>query len=267
MSKNLKNLTINIILISLTMPLSILFIWSISSSWVFPKIIPNEFSIRGFEYILSGENISILIDSIFISIAVVISTMIISIPASKAIALYDFKGKKLFELLVLSPIIIPVISVAMGIQLAFIKMGLANTVLGVIIINVVPCIPYGIKMITDVYKIIGDKYELQANMLGANKIDTLRYITIPLILPGVIGASSMCFIISFSQYFLTLLIGGGSVITYPLIMFPYIQSGDRMIASIYSIVFILISLAVVALMENTLNKYYTNDKEIKNVIS
>lgn len=267
MNKNLKNLIINTILITLTMPLLILFIWAVSSSWVFPRIIPNEFSIRGFEYILSSENVRILIKSIFISIAVVILTMMISIPASKAIALYDFKGKKLFELLVLSPIIIPVISVAMGIQLTFIKMGLANTVLGVIIINIIPCIPYGVKMITDVYKIIGDKYELQATMLGANKLDILRYITIPLILPGVIGASSMCFIISFSQYFLTLLIGGGSVTTYPLIMFPYIQSGDRMIASIYSIVFILISLIVVFLMEKTLNKYYTNDKETNYVIS
>lgn len=267
MNKNLKNLIINIILITLTMPLLILFIWAVASSWVFPKIIPNEFSIRGFEYILSSENVRILINSILISIAVVILTMMISIPASKAIALYDFKGKKIFELLVLSPIIIPVISVAMGIQLTFIKMGLANTVLGVIIINIIPCIPYGVKMITDVYKIIGDKYELQATMLGANKLDILRYITIPLILPGVIGASSMCFIISFSQYFLTLLIGGGRVITYPLIMFPYIQSGDRMIASIYSIVFILISLIVVFLMEKTLNKYYTNDKEINYVIS
>lgn len=267
MNKNLKNLIINIILITLTMPLLILFIWAVASSWVFPKIIPNEFSIRGFEYILSSENVRILINSILISIAVVILTMSISIPASKAIALYDFKGKKIFELLVLSPIIIPVISVAMGIQLTFIKMGLANTVLGVIIINIIPCIPYGVKMITDVYKIIGDKYELQATMLGANKLDILRYITIPLILPGVIGASSMCFIISFSQYFLTLLIGGGRVITYTLIMFPYIQSGDRMIASIYSIVFILISLIVVFLMEKTLNKYYTNDKEINYVIS
>lgn len=267
MNKNLKNLIINTILITLTMPLLILFIWAVSSSWVFPRIIPNEFSIRGFEYILSSENVRILIKSIFISIAVVILTMMISIPASKAIALYDFKGKKLFELLVLSPIIIPVISVAMGIQLTFIKMGLANTVLGVVIINIIPCIPYGVKMITDVYKIIGDKYELQATMLGANKLDILRYITIPLILPGVIGASSMCFIISFSQYFLTLLIGGGSVTTYPLIMFPYIQSGDRMIASIYSIVFILISLIVVFLMEKTLNKYYTNDKETNYVIS
>ena len=267
MNKKLQNLIINIILISLLAPILILFVWVISSSWVFPKIIPNEFSLRGFEYILSGENARILINSILISIVVVILTMIICIPASKAIALYDFKGKRLFELLVLSPIIIPVISIAMGLQLTFIKIGLANTILGVIIINIIPCIPYGVKMITDVYKLIGDKYELQANMLGAKKLDTLRYITIPLLLPGIIGASSMCFIISFSQYFLTLLIGGGSVITYPLIMFPYIQSGDRMISSIYSIVFILISLIVLALIERSISKYYKSDKEIKNVIS
>ena len=96
-------------------------------------------------------------------------------------------------------------------------------------------------------------------MLGAKKIDTLRYVTIPLILPGIIGASSMCFIISFSQYFLTLLIGGGSVITYPLLMFPYIQSGDRILASMYSIVFIIISLIVVMLMKKSLEKYYNKE--------
>ena len=164
MNKKLQNLIINIILISLLAPILILFVWVISSSWVFPKIIPNEFSLRGFEYILSGENARILINSILISIVVVILTMIICIPASKAIALYDFKGKRLFELLVLSPIIIPVISIAMGLQLTFIKIGLANTILGVIIINIIPCIPYGVKMITDVYKLIGDKYEFEVKI-------------------------------------------------------------------------------------------------------
>lgn len=261
MNKNLKKLITDIILLSLISPLIILFIWAISSSWVFPKMIPSNFSVRGFEYILSSGNIEVLINSIFISLVVVILTLIISIPSAKAIALYDFKGKKLFELLVLSPIIIPMISVAMGVQLTFIKLGIANTVIGVIIINIIPCLPYGVRIITDVYKLIGDKYEIQASMLGANNIDIVRYITLPLLLPGIIGASSMCFIISFSQYFLTLLIGGGSVITYPLIMFPYIQSGDRTLAAMYSIVFIIISLIVVILMERSLNKYYMKDKE------
>lgn len=228
---------------------------------MYPNLIPNEFSLRGFEYILNEENIKVLLNSIFISIVVVIITLIISIPAAKAIALYEFKGKKFFELLILSPIIIPMISVAMGIQLIFIKFGIANTLTGVILINIIPCIPYGVRIIADVYKLIGDKYEIQASMLGAKKIDILRYVTIPLILPGIIGASSMCFIISFSQYFLTLLIGGGSVITYPLLMFPYIQSGDRILASMYSIVFIIISLIVVMLMKKSLEKYYNKENQ------
>ncbi|CEO34981.1 ABC transporter permease [[Clostridium] sordellii] len=259
MSKKLKKLIVNIILLTLILPLGILFIWAITSSWVYPNLIPNEFSLRGFEYILNEENIKVLLNSIFISIVVVIITLIISIPAAKAISLYEFKGKKFFELLILSPIIIPMISVAMGIQLVFIKFGIANTLTGVILINIIPCIPYGVRIIADVYKLIGDKYEIQASMLGAKKIDTLRYVTIPLILPGIIGASSMCFIISFSQYFLTLLIGGGSVITYPLLMFPYIQSGDRILASMYSIVFIIISLIVVMLMKKSLEKYYNKE--------
>ncbi|CEQ08572.1 ABC transporter permease [[Clostridium] sordellii] len=261
MSKKLKKLIVNIILLTLILPLGILFIWAITSSWVYPNLIPNEFSLRGFEYILNEENIKVLLNSIFISIVVVIITLIISIPAAKAIALYEFKGKKFFELLILSPIIIPMISVAMGIQLIFIKFGIANTLTGVILINIIPCIPYGVRIIADVYKLIGDKYEIQASMLGAKKIDILRYVTIPLILPGIIGASSMCFIISFSQYFLTLLIGGGSVITYPLLMFPYIQSGDRILASMYSIVFIIISLIVVMLMKKSLEKYYNKENQ------
>ncbi|QYE99383.1 ABC transporter permease [Paraclostridium sordellii] len=261
MSEKLKKLIVNIILLTLILPLGILFIWAITSSWVYPNLIPNEFSLRGFEYILNEENIKVLLNSIFISIVVVIITLIISIPAAKAIALCEFKGKKFFELLILSPIIIPMISVAMGIQLIFIKFGIANTLTGVILINIIPCIPYGVRIIADVYKLIGDKYEIQASMLGAKKIDILRYVTIPLILPGIIGASSMCFIISFSQYFLTLLIGGGSVITYPLLMFPYIQSGDRILASMYSIVFIIISLIVVMLMKKSLEKYYNKENQ------
>ncbi|CEN84089.1 ABC transporter permease subunit [Paeniclostridium sordellii] len=261
MSEKLKKLIVNIILLTLILPLGILFIWAITSSWVYPNLIPNEFSLRGFEYILNEENIKVLLNSIFISIVVVIITLIISIPAAKAIALYEFKGKKFFELLILSPIIIPMISVAMGIQLIFIKFGIANTLTGVILINIIPCIPYGVRIIADVYKLIGDKYEIQASMLGAKKIDILRYVTIPLILPGIIGASSMCFIISFSQYFLTLLIGGGIVITYPLLMFPYIQSGDRILASMYSIVFIIISLIVVMLMKKSLEKYYNKENQ------
>lgn len=255
-----RNLILDILLIVFILPISILLIWTVTSRWTYPNLIPTDYSLRGFEYILNPYNIKILSNSIFISIVVTTITIIISIPAAKAISLYEFRGKKSFELLVLSPIIVPMISIAMGVHIAFLRNGLANNIIGVIIINIIPCIPYGVKMIADVYKLVGDKLETQAKLLGANSINTFRYITVPLILPGIVGASSMCFIISFSQYFLTMLIGGGNVITYPMVMFPYIQSGDRTISALYSLVFLIVSICVLILIEGKIKKYYTNNE-------
>lgn len=255
MRDNLKKLLTNLTLIILLSPLLILCVWSCASSWAYPHLLPLETSFRGFEYIFTNQSISSLICSFIISIIVVFITLVISIPAAKAITVYNFKRKKFFELLILSPIIVPLISVAMGIHIMFIKMGIANTLLGVIIINILPCVPYAVRILGDAYLLIGDKLEVQGKMLGASTFNVFRYITLPLLTPGIVGAASMSFIISFSQYFLTMLIGGGRIITYPMIMFPYIQSGDRTIASLYSIVFLIVSIIVLILVESSIKKY------------
>ncbi len=70
-----------------------------------------------------------------------------------------------------------------------------------------PCIPYAVFMLTDVFEIIGDKMEKQAKVLGANRYQCFFYVTLPLISSGIMSTVFMTFIISFSQYFLTFLIG------------------------------------------------------------
>lgn len=264
MNKSFKRLLINLFIITLISPILILIIWAFAISWIYPELLPNTYSLRALEYIINIQNVKILLDSLIISFIVVIITIILSLPAAKALALYEFRGKNIFEMIILSPIIIPTISIAMGIHITFIKLGLANNIVGVIIINLLPCIPYGVRMISDVYKLVGNKFEQQASVLGANKFNSFIYITLPLLMPGIIGASSMCFIISFSQYFLTLIIGGGVITTYPMIMFPYIQSGDRTLSAIYSIVFLIVSLIVLIIIEYSVNKYYKQSN--KNII-
>ena len=49
---------------------------------------------------------------------------------------------------------------------------------------------------------------------------------------------SMGFILSYSQYFTTLMVGGGRVKTIALVLVPYIQSGDRSLSSVYSTAFV-----------------------------
>ncbi len=246
------------IIFLLIFPLIILGIWSFLKIWPWPSLIPKDFGIRGFKYILdpSKKSLRVLCFSVCLSSVVTFITLLISIPAAKALGVYNFKGKGLFKILVLAPIIVPTVSVAMGIHVVFMKLGLANTFMGVVLVHLIPCIPYSIRILTNVFEIIGDSMEMQARVLGASPLQTFVRITLPLIAPGLLSAASLVFIVSFSQYFLTFLIGGGRIVTLSMLMFPYIQSGDRMMASAYSVIFILTTLVVLLVIEKVVKSYY-----------
>ena len=65
---------------------------------------------------------------------------------------------------------------------------------------------------------------------------------------------SMAYIISYSQYFTTLLAGGGKIKTLALVLVPYIQSGDRALASIYAVVFVGSALIVFFILETLIHR-------------
>ncbi|ABR49424.1 binding-protein-dependent transport systems inner membrane component [Alkaliphilus metalliredigens QYMF] len=258
-NRTLSSFIMHIMILLLILPLLVLVAWSFSKSWPWPNLFPREFGLRGILHVLdpSSRALKSLLLSIRLSLVVTIVTLIISIPAAKALGVYNFKGKQFIKMLVLAPIIVPPVAVGMGIHLTFIRLGLANRFTGVVLVHLIPCLPYGIRILTDVFEIIGESMEQQARVLGANSIQTFTNITLPLIAPGLISAGSLVFIVSFSQYFLTFLIGGGRIITFPMMMFPYIQSGDRMMASAYSMVFILATLVVLIMMEKAIKSYYS----------
>ena len=59
---------------------------------------------------------------------------------------------------------------------------------------------------------IGVKLEEQARVLGAGALQAFFKVTLPNLFPVMLSAFSMAFVVSFSQYFLTLMIGGGNLV-------------------------------------------------------
>ena len=96
---------------------------------------------------------------------------------------------------------------------------------------------------------MGIALEEQARVLGAGPFQAFRRTTLPMLVPVILSAVSMSYIVSFSQYFLTLLLGGGRIKTFAVVMVPYLQSGSRNIACVYSILFMGITLLVFAVFE------------------
>lgn len=246
------------IMIVLIVPLIFIFIWAFTRSWPYPQILPSEFTLRGISQILDPKNniLSVLLFSVRLSSIVAFISILISIPAGKALAVYSFPGKNLFHMLVMSPFIIPAVSVAMGVHILMIRAGIANTVTGVILIHLATTVPYSIRIFIEIYNLIGDSYEVQGRVLGANPFQTFAYVTLPVLGEAISSAFSITFIVSFSHYFLTFIIGGGRVLTFPILMFPFIQSGDRTIGSVYSFAFILTGTLVIAIFDRVLSFRY-----------
>ena len=120
----------------------------------------------------------------------------------------------------------------------FIKTGLANTVTGVILVHIIPGLPYMTLVMAGVFANYDPQFEEQARSLGAGPVATIWYVMLPSVLPGVIVGGLFTFLISWSQYITTLIIGGGRVQTLPLKLFSFAASTDNPVTGALSIIFI-----------------------------
>jgi len=238
----------------LLLPFVPLIFWSISHRWFFPTIIPDELSDRAWSYILSDRSgvVEGLLNSLVIAILVAVLAAAIGLSGGRALGLYRFRGKRIVELVLLAPVIVPAIAVSMGIQVMFIRYGLADTIPGVVLVHLIPTIPYVVLVLGAVFANYDTSYEEQARVLGANPLRVFLHVTFPAVLPGLIVAAFFAFLISWSEYIMTLLIGGGIVVTLPLLLFDFVGS-DPSVAAALSLFFIAPAIVLMVLTSRYLS--------------
>ena len=224
-----------------------LFLWSISGRWFFPQIVPSMFSVRAWDYLFGtagSQMLPALRESLLLSVEVAGIATLFGIPAGRALGLYQFKGKGPVAILLLIPILVPGLSTAMGLHLWFLKIGLAETRIGVVLIHLVSALPYAVFVLWGVFSNFDPEFEEQARSLGAGRLATFCSVTLPAIRGGVLAAFLFGFLLSWSQYLATLIIGGGRILTLPILLFSLMGSGDRPVAAAASLVFVAPALVV-----------------------
>lgn len=247
--RNIRVLSGIVLITWLILPLVPLAIWSFAKGWFFPDILPRNWSLNAWEYTVSDT--AGVLDSlwltIWISLVVTLLSIVIGVPAGRALGMYKFKGKELVELMILAPTIVPGIAVVLGIHSVFISLGLHNTVTGVILVHLIPTLPYMVLVMSGIFANYDPEFEAQARSLGASPLKTFWYVTLPAIMPGIIVGGLFAFLVSWSQYILTLLVGGGRVITLPLLLFNFATSGRNDITGAIGMIYILPGILILAL--------------------
>ncbi|MBC7156603.1 MAG: ABC transporter permease [Rhodobacteraceae bacterium] len=239
----------------LVAPLVPLGIWSFARGWRFPDLLPREWTLQAWDYALSDVSgvLASLWLTIRIALAATLLSILVGVPAGRALGLYRFRGKEIVELLILAPVIVPGIAVVLGIHTVFITLGLTNSVWGVILVHLIPTLPYMTLVMAGIFANFDPEYEQQARSLGASALRTFRHVTLPAILPGVIVGGLFAFLVSWSQYILTLIVGGGRVVTLPLLLFNFATSGRNDITGAIAMIYILPGVVILTLTARQLS--------------
>lgn len=233
--------------LAIVVPLALMFLWSVADGWAPPLVVPKDYTSKRWVSILADSTmIQATINSIFIAVVVTTSTAVIALPTAWAMARFPFRLKRVVEIFILAPIIIPGLVVAVGIGKIFLLMGLAYSVPGVILVQIVGTLPLMIRLMTAALETIPDDLIYAARSLGAGTVGIVLHIVLPLAVPGLLAGGLMSFIGSFEEFDKSFIVGAPVVQTLPIKLYMYLDpySMQLPLASIVSFILLLPALIV-----------------------
>ena len=174
----------------ITIPLLLLLLWCVTARWPWPQLFPEQFSIRAIRELLSGpaKLPRLLGSSIALASCVAVLGTAVGLLTARATELYEFRGKALIRFGAFLPLLVPGTVFAMGIQVTLLRLRLADTAAGVVLVHLLAALPYCITIMTDLTHRVGDALEDQAAVLGAPPWRAFTETSLPLLLPGILSS-------------------------------------------------------------------------------
>ena len=238
-------------LLAVLLPLGLLIVWSFANRWPMPDLLPRVLTLRGWERLFAGyaDIWQVTAGSILMSLGVGAASTIIAAMAARAVCLYDFPGRQLFQGAAMLPIIVPPTVFGMGSQILFIRLGISNTVWAVVIGHLIITLPFAFRTMLETTRLISNRLEEQARVLGASPGAAFVHGSLPALAPGLVSSLAISFLFSYAHYFLTLLLGGGRIQTLTVLVLPLIRGSDRTLSAVYAIVFIASAMGVFLVLQ------------------
>lgn len=125
------------------------------------------------------------------------------------------RATDLIRVVMLLPLIIPSIVYAIGLYRYFGPLGLLDRFLGVVIAHGVTGIPYVIITVSTALAAFDPRLEQAARGMGASLSQTLRWVILPRIAPGIFSGAIFAFIHSWDELVMVLFIASRDVFTLP----------------------------------------------------
>ncbi|MGB5330777.1 MAG: ABC transporter permease [Gammaproteobacteria bacterium] len=157
----------------------------------------------------------------------------------------NFRGKTVSLGLITLPLMVPEIVTAVAVLIFFSAIGMNWGLGNVIIAHITFCIPFAFMPIRARLEGMDTSMEQAARDLYASEWETFRYVTVPLLMPGIVAGAMLAFVISMDDFIITLMVGGAGSTTLPVYIYSMIRRGLTPEINAVSTVLLLVSIGIV----------------------
>ena len=206
----------------------------------------EAWSLRWYRSIVEDEQWGrALVNSMIIGVAATLLATTLGTVAALGLANPAMPGRRLAMGILISPMITPVIIVAVGVFFFYSKLSLAQTHIGLILAHAALGAPFVVITVTATLAGFDQTLMRAAASLGAGAITRFRRVQLPLIAPGVFSGGLFAFAASFDEVVVVLLMGGLEQRTIPRQMWAGIR--EQISPTILAVATLLIIFAVLVL--------------------
>lgn len=189
--------------------------------------------------------------SFLLSLSTALAATAVAVPLGTAFAIgcWRLSGRvtELLRFLILLPIIVPGIVNAIGIYRLWAEWRLVDTVLGVVLVQIVVSIPYVVIVVSSALADFDPRLLQASASLGARNWQTTRWVIMPAIRHGVGAAAVLAFVTAWDETVIMLFVTGLRVYLLPRALWDGVRENvDPVVAVVASLMIALTMLGVMA---------------------
>jgi spermidine/putrescine transport system permease protein len=189
------------------------------------------------EAMVSAAGNSLIIGLVASLVSTVLGTM-------AGVAMYRYKTRVL-PILVLTPIAIPEILMGVSLLIFFVLLNFTLGLASVTLAHITFCIGFVAIVVRARLAGMDESLTEAARDCGATPWNAFRYVTLPLIMPGVIAGALMAFTLSIDDFVITFFTAGAGTVTLPLVIYSMIKIAVTPEVNAISTLLMLLTLALI----------------------
>jgi spermidine/putrescine transport system permease protein len=186
--------------------------------------IPNGLTTQWYSDLMEDRQ---LMRALWTSLQIALTTSVIAsllgLSAAYGLSRYRIPGKGVAQGLFYLPMLIPAVVTGVSLLIWFNRLNISLGWFSILIAHVIFALPFTLTIILTSFAGFDTRLEEAAQDLGATPWRTFRLVTLPLVMPGVLGGALMAFTLSFDEFVLTFFVAGGGVQTLPLVIYNRIR--------------------------------------------